>query len=65
MISSDLYRPMRMAAALSWYLVKYTTAQSCVDAMMQHVGTFGTPRQILTDNGIQFVNELVAELLKS
>jgi hypothetical protein len=32
--------------------------------MLQHVGTFGTPSQILTDNGTQFVNELVAELLK-
>jgi transposase InsO family protein len=49
---------------LSWYPIKDTTAQSCVDAMIQHVGTFGTPRQILTDNGIEFVNELVAELLK-
>ena len=32
--------------------------------MMQHVGIFGTPSQILTDNGTQFVNELVTELLK-
>jgi hypothetical protein len=32
--------------------------------MIQHVGTFGTPSQILTDNGTQFVNELVSELLK-
>ena len=49
---------------MSLYPIKDTTAQSCVDAMIQHVGTFGTPRQILTDNGIEFVNELVAELLK-
>ena len=49
---------------MSLYPIKDTTAQSCVDAMMQHVGTFGTPSQILTDNGTQFVNELVAKLLK-
>jgi hypothetical protein len=46
------------------YPIKDTTAQSCVNAMMQHVGTFGTPSQILTDNGSQFVNERVAKLLK-
>ena len=49
---------------VSLYPIKDTTAKSCVDAMMQHVGTFGAPSQILTDNGTQFVNELVAELLK-
>ena len=49
---------------VSLYPIKDTTAQSCVDAMIQHVGIFGTPSQILTDNGTQFVNELVAELLK-
>jgi hypothetical protein len=32
--------------------------------MMQHVGTFGTPSQILTNNGTQFASELVDELLK-
>jgi len=46
------------------YAIKDTTARSCVDAVMQHVGTFGTPNQILTDNGTQFINELVEELLK-
>ena len=28
------------------------------------MGTFGTPSQILTDNGTQFVNELIKELLQ-
>ena len=49
---------------VSLYPTKDTTAKSCVDAMLQHVGTFGTPSQIITDNGTQFVNELVTELLK-
>jgi len=49
---------------VSLYPIEDTTAKSCLDAMMQHVGTFSTPSQILTDNGTQFVNELVAELLK-
>ena len=35
-----------------------------MEALLQHVGTFGTPSQILTDNGTQFVNELVEELFK-
>ncbi len=49
---------------VSLYPTKDTTAQSCVDALLQHVGTFGTPSQILTDNGTQFVNALVTILLK-
>ena len=46
------------------YPVKDTTAKVCVEAVLQHVGTFGTPSQILTDNGTQFFNELVEELFK-
>ena len=49
---------------VSLYPTKDTTAQACVDALLQHVGTFGTPSQILTDNGTQFMNALVTELLK-
>ena len=32
--------------------------------MIQHFGRFGTPSQFLTDNGTQFVNGTVEELLK-
>ena len=39
---------------VSLYPIKDSTAKTCVDAMMQHIGTFGTPSQILTDNGTQF-----------
>ena len=49
---------------LDLYPIKDTTAKSCVDVMLHHVGTFGTPSQIHTDNGTQFVNELMTELLK-
>jgi transposase InsO family protein len=49
---------------VSLYPIKDTSALSCVDALMHLIGTFGTPSQILTDNGSQFVNDVVAELLK-
>ena len=49
---------------VSLYPMTDTTAKSCVEAMLKHIGTFGTPSQILTDNGTQFVNEAVTELFK-
>ena len=49
---------------VSLYPVKSTTAEDCVDALLQHIGTFGTPNQILSDNGTQFTNDLVKELIK-
>ena len=41
------------------YPVKNTTAAVAVKALIRFVGTFGCPAQVLTDNGTQFVNELV------
>ena len=49
---------------VSLYPIKDTTAEACLEPLLHHVGTFGTPSQILTDNGTQFVNELIKELLK-
>ena len=40
-----------------------TAAESTVDALLSHIGTFGCPRYIKTDNGSQFVNETVKELV--
>jgi transposase InsO family protein len=40
-----------------------TTAEYAVNAMLQHIGTFGCPRLIKTDNGSQFVNEMVTDLI--
>ena len=49
---------------VSLYPLKDLTAKSCAECLLQHVGTFGTPSRIVTDNGTQFKNELVEELLK-
>jgi transposase InsO family protein len=43
---------------------KEIDALSACNALIQHVGTFGRPYQILTDNGTQFVNEAVNSLVK-
>jgi hypothetical protein len=42
-----------------------TTAKSAAKCILQHIGRYGTPRRIRTDQGPQFVNETMAELTKS
>ena len=49
---------------VSLYPIKDTSAKCCAEALLQHVGTFGCPAQILSDNGSQFINSIVEELLK-
>ena len=49
---------------VSLYPIKDTSAICCAEALLQHIGTFGCPAQILSDNGSQFINSLVEELLK-
>ena len=49
---------------VSLYPVKDTSAKECVVPLLQHIGTFGCPSQFLTDNGTQFVNEVIEELFK-
>ena len=46
----------------SVYPTKTTNAQEAAIALLQHVAIFGTPAQILTDNGSQFMNELFKHL---
>jgi hypothetical protein len=46
---------------VSLYGVKDTSAAQCVGKFIHHCGTFGVPAQILTDNGTQFVNELIPD----
>jgi transposase InsO family protein len=42
---------------------KDATAQTAVDgALLPHMGIFGVPEQLVSDNGTQFVNDLVAQL---
>jgi hypothetical protein len=46
------------------YPVKNTSAREAVRVILMHCGTFGKPDSIQTDNGTEFKNESVAELLK-
>jgi RNase H-like domain found in reverse transcriptase/Integrase zinc binding domain/Chromo (CHRromatin Organisation MOdifier) domain len=47
---------------LCLYPVKDTTAEHCVQyALMPHVGIFGTPLYLVSDNGQQFVADLVKQ----
>jgi hypothetical protein len=42
--------------------VKDTTAKTAASALVEYTGRYGTPSRILTDNGTQFVNELITEV---
>ena len=41
-----------------------TTALDAAKALLQHIGIFGIPCQLLSDNGTQYANETIAELTK-
>ena len=45
------------------YAVKDLTAKSAAIALLQWTGRYGCPAQLLSDNGSQFVNELITEFL--
>ena len=44
------------------YPVKAVTAELAAEVVLNHLGRYGTPSQILSDNGSQFVNKVIAEL---
>ena len=44
------------------YAQPTTDAMGAADAVLQHLGTYGAPNKIQTDNGSQYVNELIKEL---
>jgi hypothetical protein len=46
------------------YGVRDVTAECAIDALIEHFGIFGCPAQLLSDNGSQFVNELITEFTK-
>lgn len=46
------------------YAAKDATAASAAQALLMHVARYGVPHQILSDNGSQYVNELITEFLK-
>jgi hypothetical protein len=45
------------------YAAKDTTAKAALSALTDWVTTFGCPSEIVSDNGSQFVNELITEFL--
>ena len=45
------------------YAVKDLTAKSAAIALLQWTGRYGCPAQLLSDNGSQYVNELIKEFL--
>jgi hypothetical protein len=44
------------------YKAKDLTGTTAAQVVLQHVGRYGTPMTILSDNGTQFKNELVSAL---
>jgi len=45
------------------YAAKDATAKSAAEALVHFTGIFGVPGQILSDNGKQFVNDIITELM--
>ncbi len=45
------------------YAVPDTSAPPAAKCVLQHLGRYGAPRRIRTDNGSQFVNEMMNELI--
>jgi transposase InsO family protein len=46
------------------YPLKDTTAIGAAQSLLHHVGRYGAPCELLSDNGSQFVNGVISELLK-
>ena len=46
------------------YAIKTTDAMSAFQSLLAYVGRYGCPQEILSDNGSQFVNSLITELVK-
>ena len=46
------------------YPAKDTAAHPTAIALLHHVGRYGCPSTILSDNGSQYVNNIITEILK-
>jgi mRNA-degrading endonuclease RelE of RelBE toxin-antitoxin system len=46
------------------YPVKSTTGEEAAEALLWHLGRYGAPLQIVSDNGPQFVNASIQELFR-
>jgi len=44
------------------YPTRDATARSAAEAIVQHIGRYGVPEQVLTDNGPQYIAELMKEV---
>ena len=53
-----------MSRYIQLYPIRDTTALEAVKGFLKWTCTFGVPEQILTDNGTQFENHLVAEFVR-
>jgi hypothetical protein len=51
-----------MSRFIDVYPVRATNKENIADSLLQHVGRFGTPSQVLTDGGPEFNNEVMYEL---
>ena len=45
------------------YATVGTSAEATIDPLVQHIGRYGCPAEIQSDNGPQFVNKVVSELI--
>ena len=46
------------------YPIKGAKALDVAEALLTHIGTFGCPEIIQMDNGTEFINEIVSEVIK-
>lgn len=46
------------------FAIRTTSAEECASCLLQFIGRYGAPEQIMSDRGTQFVNAIVANLLK-
>ena len=46
------------------FAIKSAGAEDAADGLMVHIGRYGSPSEIRTDNGTQFINETVIDLIK-
>lgn len=49
---------------VSLYAIHDVTAIGARSALVDHIGRFGCPRHIQSDNGSQFVNEIITDLIR-
>ena len=45
------------------YPTRDATAKAAAEAIVQHIGRYGIPEQVLTDNGPQYIASLISEIL--